>query len=246
MLSETPVLILAGGLGTRLRPVLANVPKGLAPIGDRPFLQIQMELLRAQGARHFVLCVGYLAEQIRATFGDGTGWGVRIDYSEEGERLLGTGGALKLAERFFQPRALVLNGDTYLAIDYSRLIEQHCEANRRSGTLATLTLSRADDSSRFGTVELDTTGCMVRGFHEKQAAPAGQARWLNAGAYVIERSLLDAVPPDTCISLERDVFPQALRAGRRLAAVTCAEAFYDIGTPGDWQRFAHHYIPRAA
>src|SRR5262249_41662980 len=105
-LVETPVVILCGGLGTRLRPVLADVPKGLAPVGDRPFLEIQLELLRGQGARRFVLCVGHLAGQIRQTFGDGGRWGVRIDYSVEGDRLLGTGGALKLAERFFRPRAL--------------------------------------------------------------------------------------------------------------------------------------------
>src|SRR5438477_10610039 len=118
MLSQVPVVILAGGLGTRLRPVLSDRPKGLAPVGERPFLEIQIELLRAQGARRFVLCVGHLAGQIEAYFGNGGRCGVRIDYSIEGEQLLGTGGALKLAERFFQPRALVLNGDTYLAVDY--------------------------------------------------------------------------------------------------------------------------------
>src|SRR5438552_3831532 len=120
MLSQTPVLILAGGLGTRLRPVLSDRPKGLAPIAGRPFLQIQMELLHDSGARHFVLCLGHLADQIRSAFGDGSNLGVRIDYSMEGECLLGTAGALKLAERFFQPRGLVLNGDTYLAADYDR------------------------------------------------------------------------------------------------------------------------------
>src|SRR5262249_13787502 len=118
MLGETPVVILCGGLGTRLRPVLSHPPKGLAPLGDPPFLQIQTELLRAQGARRFVLCVGHGAGQIRDTFGDGGRWGVYIDYSVERGHLLGTGGALKHAERFFQPRALVLNGDTYLATDY--------------------------------------------------------------------------------------------------------------------------------
>src|SRR5437773_2245856 len=97
-LSDIPVVILAGGLGTRLRAVLPGQPKGLAPIGEQSFLEIQIQLLRDQGARHFVLCVGYLADQIRTTLGDGTRLGVRIDYSIEADRLLGTAGALKLAE----------------------------------------------------------------------------------------------------------------------------------------------------
>ena len=241
MLSQTPVLILAGGLGTRLRPVLPGLPKGLAPVGDRPFLQIQIELLREQGARHFVLCVGHLAGQIREAFGDGAALGVRIDYSVEGERLLGTGGALRLADRFFRPRALVLNGDTYLAADYERLVGAHREENTRSGALATLTVSRADDGSRFGTVLLDATGRYVAGFREKEAAPAGGAGWLNAGAYVVERAFLDHVAPDAPASLERDVFPGVLRSGGRVAAATCAEPFYDIGTPRDLQLFVAHY-----
>src|SRR5262249_9092997 len=159
----------------------------------------------------------------------------------EGEHLLGTGGALRLAERFFRPRALVLNGDTYLAADYERLVGGHHEENTRSGALATLTLARADDGSRFGTVLLDATGRYVAGFRARGAAPAaGGAGWLNAGAYVIERPFLDHVAPDAPASLERDVFPGVLGRGGRLAAATCAEPFYDIGTPQDLQRFVAH------
>lgn len=239
-LAETPVVILCGGLGTRLRPALADVPKGLAPVGDRPFLEIQIELLREQGARRFVLCVGHLADQIRQTFGDGRRWGVRIDYSVEGEQLLGTGGALKLAERFFQPRALVLNGDTYLAAAYEALLEQHLVERRHGGVVATLTLARAQDAMRFGTVLLDEDECYLIGFREKDAAACGTG-WLNAGAYVIERALLDLVPPGQAASLERDVFPGALLLGQKIAALPCAAPFYDIGTPADWQRFVQVY-----
>ncbi|NDH07349.1 nucleotidyl transferase, partial [bacterium] len=92
-LSKIPVLILAGGLGTRLRSVVADKPKALAPIMGKPFLEIQIELLKDQGARHFVLCVGYLSQQIAETFGDGSRFGVRIDYSEEKDQLRGTAGA---------------------------------------------------------------------------------------------------------------------------------------------------------
>jgi NDP-sugar pyrophosphorylase family protein len=239
-LSECPVLILAGGLGTRLRPIVADRPKALAPIGDQPFLEIQLTLLRDQGARRFVLCVGHRADQIRALMGDGSRLGIQIDYSVESGPLLGTGGALRLAERFIQPRALVLNGDTYLAADYARLYTQHVEERAGAGVVATLTLARLDEAQRFGTVRLEPGGRYLAGFHEKpkdQDPDWTGAGWLNAGAYVIERDLVDLIPPGVPCSLERDVFPAALAAGRRFAAFPIAEPFFDIGTPDDFHAF---------
>jgi NDP-sugar pyrophosphorylase family protein len=241
LLGRTPVVILAGGLGTRLRPVLPDLPKALAPIGDEPFLQVQIELLRDQGAREFVLCVGHLAGRIRDRLGDGAPWGVRMRYSADGERLLGTGGALKRAERYFAPRALVLNGDTYLAVAYERLLEHHLWARGCTGAVATLSLARAPDAGRCGTVLLDAGGDYLSGFREKEAAIDGAERWLNAGAYVIERDLLDLIEPDVQASLERDVLPRVLAEGQQVAALKCAEPFYDIGTPADLARFVDHY-----
>lgn len=239
-LGDTPVVILAGGLGTRLRSVLPDLPKGLASIGGEPFLQIQMELLRDQGAREFVLCVGHLADHIQAQFGDGSRWGIRVRYSVEGEKLLGTAGALKLAERFFAPRALVLNGDTYLAVDYERLLEHHLWA-RAAGAVATLSLARAPDAGRYGTVLLDADGRFVTGFREKDAVSGVMGRWLNAGAYVIEKELLAKLQPDVVLSLERDVLPGLLASVGKIAAFPCLESFYDIGTPQDLTRFIGHY-----
>jgi mannose-1-phosphate guanylyltransferase len=239
-LCDTPVVILAGGLGTRLRSVLPDLPKGLASIGGEPFLQIQLELLRDQGAREFVLCVGHLAGHIQAQFGDGSGWGIRVRYSVEGEQLLGTAGALKLAERFFEPRALVLNGDTYLAVDYKRLLEHHLRA-RAAGAVATLSLARAPDAGRYGTVLVDADSRFVTGFREKESASGAMGRWLNAGAYVIEKDLLAKLQPNVVSSLERDVLPSVLAAGGKVAALPCLESFYDIGTPQDLTRFIGHY-----
>ncbi len=241
LLSRTPVVILAGGLGTRLRSVLPDLPKGLAPIGDEPFLQIQMELLREQGAREFVLCVGHLAGHIQSQFGDGAKWGVRVRYSVEGEKLLGTAGALKRAERFFTPRALVLNGDTFLAVDYERLLQQHLQAHESARVLATLSLAKAPDAGRYGTVLLDDAGTFLTGFKEKETATDAGERWLNAGAYVIERGLLDTMLPDAVASLERDVLPSVLAAGYKVAARKGAEPFYDIGTPTDLAKFIDYY-----
>jgi NDP-sugar pyrophosphorylase family protein len=239
-LGELPVLILCGGLGTRLRSVLADRPKALAPVAGKPFLELQIGLLRDQGARHFVLCVGHRAAQVQETFGDGGRLGVRIDYSLEGDRLLGTGGAIKLAERFFDPAAVVVNGDTYLDVDHNRVVRQHAVARRESGAVATLTLARMEDARRFGTVDLDPAGQFVTGFREKDESTA-RPGWLNAGAYVIERELLDRIPPGEVRSVERDVFPAALRSGCKIAALPCERPFYDIGTPDDFRAFVDRY-----
>jgi NDP-sugar pyrophosphorylase family protein len=239
-LAGLPVLVLAGGLGTRLRAVVADRPKGLAAVGDRSFLEIQISLLRDQGARHFVLCVGHRAEQVREAFGDGCALGVRIDYSVETDQLLGTAGALKLAERFFVPRALVVNGDTFLDADYNAIVAAHLDGAAKLGILATLTVCRLADASRFGTVLLDPTERFVVGFREKDPTNGG-AGWLNAGAYVIERPLLDRVPAGAACSLEREWFPGAIAAGVPVGAVPRGEPFYDIGTPEDYRRFAELY-----
>jgi NDP-sugar pyrophosphorylase family protein len=254
-LGTIPVVILAGGLGTRLRPVLADRPKGLAPIGERPFLEIQVDLLRRQGARRFVFSIGHLAQQIQDHFGDGRRFGVKIAYSVEGPQLLGTGGALKLAERFFTPRALVLNGDTFFDLDYAQLLTRHEEEQ----AAATLALARADDGQRYGRVVVDPSSRRAVGFQEKDPAkiarpeivpaspdpgplPEGEAAsWLNAGAYVIQCELLAELIPGEPYSLERDVFPAALRLGRKLAVLTSQQRFFDIGTPGGWRQFAEYH-----
>lgn len=239
-LAECPIVILAGGLGTRLRPVISDRPKGLAPIGDRPFLEIQISLLREQGARQFVLCVGHRADQIRDCLGDGSRLGVRVDYSVEPETLLGTGGALRLAERFFRPRALVLNGDTYLAADYAELVAHHLRERAEAGVVATMALARLEDGRRFGAVPLDPGERFLAGFHEKVQDRLGPG-WLNAGAYILEADLIGRIPIGVACSLERDVFPTAIADGSRIAAYRCTQPFFDIGTGEDYQRFGRLY-----
>jgi NDP-sugar pyrophosphorylase family protein len=240
-LGSLPVLILAGGLGTRLRRVVPDRPKGLAVIGNESFLEIQVRLLRNQGARRFVLCVGHRAAQIKTALGDGRQWGVRIDYSVEEGGLLGTAGALKLAARFFLPRALVVNGDTFFPLDYGRFVRRHLQELQGEPPLASLVLARAADRGGFGHVDLDISKRTVVEFREKSPSDARKKRWLNAGVYLLEREVLDFVPRNKPCSLERDVFPQILAAGRRLAASTTLRPFFDIGTPEGLERFRRFY-----
>jgi NDP-sugar pyrophosphorylase family protein len=239
-LRKTTVVILAGGLGTRLSSVLPDRPKGLAPVGDQSFLEIQISLLRDQGARRFVLCVGHMAGQIRDCLGDGSRLGVLVEYSHETETLLGTGGALRLADRFFEPRALVLNGDTYLAADYTQILEHHLAERTDPTIVATLTVARLDEIERYGSVALDSTEQYVTGFREKTREQTGPG-WLNAGVYVIERELLERVPEGVPCSLERDVFPDALGDGMKIAAHRCRQPFFDIGTAESFQQFRQHF-----
>jgi NDP-sugar pyrophosphorylase family protein len=202
---------------------------------------MQLELLRACGARRFVLCVGHMAEQIEAAFGDGSALGVCIDYSHDGEKLLGTGGALKRAERHFAPAAIVVNGDTYIDVDLAQLARVHSSA-RDQGAVATLTLARVSEASNYGAVEVE--GDRVTGFREKEHRSG--STWVNAGVYVIERELLARIPPGEAVSLEHDVFPAAIRAGMPLAAFTQDAAFTDIGSPDALRAFARQREPTHA
>ena len=236
---DLPVIVLCGGLGTRLRPAVSDRPKALAPVGGgRAFLEVQLEALRSRGARHIVLCVGHMADQVEAALGDGSALGLRIDYVRDGETLLGTGGALKRAERFVAPAAAGANGDTYPNLDLDRLAAAHAA----SGAAATLTLARVPDAGRFGRVEF--ADGRVTHFREKE--PGAGGGWVNAGVYVVGRELLARVPPAEVVSLERDVFPAALRDGLPLAAFPQEEVFHDIGTPDALRAFAARRGPTHA
>jgi len=117
-LLDIPIAILAGGLATRLRPITEKIPKSLVPVAGKPFLAHQLELLRARGIKRIVLCIGYLGEMIQKDFGDGSAYGVHLDYSFDGPKLLGTGGALKRALPKLGNEFFVLYGDSYLPIEY--------------------------------------------------------------------------------------------------------------------------------
>jgi NDP-sugar pyrophosphorylase family protein len=218
-------LLLVGGLGKRLRPVVSSVPKPLAQVGASSFLDLLVEQLRCQGIRKIVMCTGYLGEQIESEFGNGGSREVSIEYSRE-LIPMGTGGAVKLAESLLEGARefLVMNGDSFIEVEFNRLIQFH----RSQGGIATLTVSRVEDSARFGTVDLDERG-RVLGFAEKtgQSVPGV----INAGVYVFNRALMDYIPEGQS-SLEREVFPHVL--GRGVFALEQPGMFIDIGTPEDY------------
>lgn len=248
--SNVRAVILAGGLGTRLRPVIGDLPKALAPVQGRPFLAYQLELLKGQGITRIVLCTGYGHDLIQAYCGDGAALGQQILYSVE-EQPLGTGGALQQARRYLHETFLVLNGDTYFVADLHTLLASH----RRGGAPATLALvkvppspaARPQQAARFGAVTLDAQG-HITCFAEKRRRSTGL---INAGIYVFEPEIWAhfprLVPPSPAarpqLSLENDVFP--LLAEQRLLRGHVLEGYHmDIGTPESYAQFQQDMVLR--
>ena len=217
-------VILAGGMGTRLAPVIGGIPKVMAPVSGRPFLTYVLDQLRRQEIRHVCLAVGYQAEMIRDYFKDGSSFGMKLSYSCE-ERPLGTGGAIKKAAAQLAEEFLVLNGDSYLEIDFHELIRFH----RDRGAVLTMAVTESEEADRYGRVLLDE-GSKIMGFREKE----GRDRYgiINAGIYMINEHFLKAIPEDTHVSFERDVLPRGIHAG--LYGLKVKSFFVDIGTPSSY------------
>jgi mannose-1-phosphate guanylyltransferase len=218
-------IVLVGGEGKRLRPLTDRVPKPALPLVDRPFLAYMIEWLADHGVTEAVLACGFLPDQLREALGDGEHAGVRVTYVVEPERR-GTAGAIRFAaealgERL-DDRFLALNGDVLTDLDLTALLSAHEERGAR----ATIGLYPVDDSSAYGLVDCNAAGAVVA-FTEKTGKVApGQ---INAGAYVLERSVLDLIPPGRECSIEREVFPRLV--GEGLCALPLAGYWMDIGLP---------------
>lgn len=220
-LTGIDVAILVGGMGTRLRGVVDDVPKPLAPVLGRPFLFYQLDMLALRGARSATLCCGYKAELVRKTVGD-VWLGMPVGYSVESVPL-GTGGAISLARQFLKSEdVLVLNGDSWLEPEWSTF-QAMSGPDLADVGVATVAVPAA---GRFGSVALDSEG-FVTGFKEK--TEANVSGLINGGVYVVSQKLLSALSRDAH-SLERDVFP-FLASKRRLRGIQAKPAFLDIGVP---------------
>jgi mannose-1-phosphate guanylyltransferase len=216
-------LILAGGEGSRLRPLTSTVPKPVVPLVDRPFMAYMLEWLRRHGVDDVVMSCGHLASGVRNCLGDGAAYGVRLRYVEE-QKLLGTGGAIKHAESLLDDRFLVLNGDVLTDLDLTAQLELH----ERAGAVATLALTAVDDPSNYGLVRTAPDGSVTE-FVEKPSADQIDTNNISAGAYVLEKRVLDMLEPEQPASIERDVFPRLV--GNGLYAQLCDGYWLDIGTP---------------
>jgi D-glycero-alpha-D-manno-heptose 1-phosphate guanylyltransferase len=225
-------IVLAGGLGTRLRSVVPNLPKCLAPVEGRPFLEWQLRSLAARGISHFILALGYGAYQVKEILNDSWTENLKIDYVEEQEAL-GTGGATQFAMiKSGISEALVVNGDTFLGGDLSLMLRP---LDLVGGELMRMAIVEVDDRSRFGGVAVNHNNRVVA-FLEKGEAGPGK---INAGLY---RVRLDAFQTEASLtfSMETSVMPRMIKLGALRASLT-AGPFIDIGVPEDYKIFSKLY-----
>jgi mannose-1-phosphate guanylyltransferase len=216
-------LILAGGEGTRLRPLTSTVPKPVVPLVDRPFIRFMLDWLHGHGVDDVVMSCGHLASGVRNVLGDGSALGIRLRYVEEPQPL-GTGGALKYAEPLLDERFLMLNGDVLTDMDLTAQMAQH----EQTGATATLALTPVEDPSAYGLVRTRPGG-EVTEFVEKPAPDQIDTHNISAGAYVLERSVLEMLKAEQPASIERDVFPRLV--GEGLYGYVSDRYWLDIGTP---------------
>jgi mannose-1-phosphate guanylyltransferase len=218
-------IVLVGGEGTRLRPLTSDVPKPALTLVDRPFLAYMIEWLGSHCVTEVVLACGFLPDVLRDALGDGEHGGVKLTYVTEPERR-GTAGAIRFAAdalgEDLEERFLALNGDVLTDLDLTALMDAHREREAR----ATLALYAVDDCAAYGVVSVDDQGTVTE-FVEKTGLPVPGE--INAGAYFLERSVLDLIPPDREVSIEREVFPRLV--GDDLAALCLDGYWMDIGTP---------------
>src|SRR5581483_3309097 len=201
----------------------STVPKPVVPLVDRPFITYMLEWLRNHGVDDVIMSCGFLATSVRNVLGDGAGLGIRLRFVEEPEPR-GTAGALKFAESMLDERFLMLNGDVLTDIDLSAQIAQH----ERSGARATLALVGVEDPSAYGLVHL-ADDRSVTDFVEKPSSDSIDTNLISAGAYVLDREILELVPPDRNVSIEREVWPKLVGAG--LYGFPSQSYWLDIGTP---------------
>jgi mannose-1-phosphate guanylyltransferase len=219
-------VILVGGEGTRLRPLTSTVPKPVLPLVDRPMMVYMLEWLRGHGIDDVIMSCGFKATKVRDVLGDGSGLGISLRFVEEPDPR-GTAGALKFAQDLLDERFLMLNGDVLTDLDLSAQIAQH----ERTGATGTLALVPVADPSSYGLVRLREDGA-VEEFLEKPSPDAVlDTNLISAGAYVLERSVLDLIPADENVSIERRIWP--LLVGEGLYGFVDDDAYWlDVGTPG--------------
>jgi len=218
--------ILAAGLGTRLRSLGLDVPKVMVPICGKPLLEHHLELFKRQGIREFIVNLHYLPEKITDYFGDGSKFGVTIEYSREPE-LLGTAGAVKKMEHALRDGMFVVfYGDNLVSMDFAPLLEFH----RKRRALATVALFESSEPWTGGVVETDASG-RVRRFVEKPDRKEISTNLISAGIFVVEPAVLQEIPAGQFCDFGKEVFPRMLAKGLPVYAMKPDAYIHDVGTP---------------
>jgi len=218
-------VVLAGGEGTRLRPLTLTRPKSMLPLGPAPVIEHLIKQLVKCGFEEIILTVGYLSDQVRSYLGDGSKLGVKIHYSVEPEDLLlGTAGSVKLVSHLLNERFLVIQGDTYTEIDLSEAVKAHIEG----GADATIVVKSVSNPWLFGVIEYDEKG-FITSFREKPRPEECRSNKVSTGIYVLEPEVLDFITQHPC-DFAKNVFPKMLASRKRLLAYECEGYWVDVGS----------------
>ncbi len=224
--SNLQVVILAGGLGKRLRPLTLSVPKPMVPVNGRPFLEIKLREMVARGMKDYIFCVGYLGNVIENYFGDGGKFGARISYSYDGEELLGPIGALKNAEELLNDEFLLTYGDNYVPMDYFGMME------RLKGSSALGVMAVLHNRNRWGKSDTDVRDGFVTKYSKEST---NEFEWINYGASALKRDALEFV--ESGGSCDEEEFYNSLIGRKALLAYEVGVRFYEIGTPEGLKEF---------
>jgi NDP-sugar pyrophosphorylase family protein len=244
-IADVPAAVLAGGLATRLRPITEKIPKALVEVAGRPFIDHQLGLLHDNGIRHVVLCLGYLGEMVRDHVGDGGRYGLSVDYSFDGDKLLGTGGALKRAAAHLGEAFWVLYGDSFMDVDYPAILAHFASASphpqplegsptRERGTdaagrggqvLGLMTVLRNDDQWDASNVVFHEGRLIC--YDKRHRRP--DMRHVDYGAALLRRSALDRIPDDSPFDLAA-LYSELVAQGRMIGHEVF-QRFYEIGNP---------------
>ena len=227
--AEVDAVILVGGQGTRLRPLTLSAPKPMLPTAGLPFLTHLLSRIAAAGIQHVVLGTSYKAEVFEAEFGDGSKLGLQIEYVYEAEPRGTGGGIANVTSKLRYDTVMVFNGDVLSGLDLGAMLDSH--AARKADV--TLHLVRVGDPRAFGCVPTDSDGVVTAFLEKTQDPPTDQ---INAGCYVFERAVLDRIPRDREVSVEREVFPGLLADGLKVCGFVDSSYWRDMGTPEDFVR----------
>jgi NDP-sugar pyrophosphorylase family protein len=237
-LDDCQLVILAGGLGTRLGAATANTAKSMVEVGGKPFLQHQIELVKSRGIKQVLLLTGHLGEQIEGHFGDGSKFGIDLKYSRETEPL-GTAGALKLAEPLLQRRFLMMYGDAYLTLDYGLLWDRQSRSVRQAVMVIYKNENRWGRSNVVYDLPVvacfDPTAQSLPSDHASRLKPHQRFEYIDYGITAIKKELIEALPAGTKGSMN-EVFA-GLAAKRQLDGLEVKERFYEIGSPEGLEAF---------
>ncbi|MCJ2555264.1 MAG: NDP-sugar synthase [Candidatus Thermoplasmatota archaeon] len=231
-------VVLAGGYGTRLRPLTETVPKPLLPVAGVPCIDYVLRSLASADFREIIVATSYMSDRVIKRIGDGLDYGASILYSFEAVPA-GTAGAVKTLEDFVDGTFVVASGDVLADVNLQKLFNGHT----RSGALATMALTRAEDTRQFGVVEVDAEGRLVR-FQEKPAPEEAFSDLINAGIYVLEPEVLAFVPERKTFDFSKDLFPLLLEEGEALYGMELEGLWMDIGRPEDLWRASLEVIRR--